>query len=80
MTFEGNYPVVRDLDGVYFRVPRDGRMVPLCWTDLTDGEREELGKGRPLSWWKSMAMHLGDQLRNVGDMLDVVWDTEAPDE
>lgn len=80
MKFKGNYPVVRDLDGVYFRVPRDGRMVPLCWTDLTEDEREELGRGRSLKWWKTMAEHLGEQLRLVGDMLDVVWVTEAPDE
>jgi hypothetical protein len=27
-------PIKRDLDGVYFRVMRDGKGVNLCWTDL----------------------------------------------
>lgn len=65
------YPTKRNLDGVYFRVKRENGYEPICWTDLTDDERDEFGKDRPLSWWKSMAEIMTRQLRLIGDQLDI---------
>ena len=65
------YPTRRNLDGVYFRARRDDGFDAVCWTDLTDEEREEFGKGRPLTWWKSMAEIMTRQLRFIGDQLDI---------
>ena len=65
------YPVRRDLDGVYFRVERDGRFMSLCFTDLTDEERAKVMEGRPAEWLKSMALIMADTLRRVGDELDI---------
>lgn len=65
------YPAIRNLDGVYFRAKRGDAYIPLCWTDLTDDERERFGAGRPATWWKSMAEHLAERLRFVGDELDI---------
>lgn len=65
------YPTMRNLDGVYFRVKRDDGFTPVCWTDLTDDERERFGADRPATWWKSLAEHLADRLRYVGDWLDI---------
>ena len=69
-----DYPVKRDLDGVYFRVKRHGRYQTICWSDLTDDEREMLGSDRPLEWWKSMTGIMTKQLRLVGDELGIVMD------
>ena len=66
-----SYPTMRNLDGVYFRVKRDEGYTPVCWTDLTDEERERFGADRPASWWKSLADHLAERLRHVGDALDI---------
>lgn len=66
-----SYPKIRDMDGVYFRVKRDGGYHAVCWSDLTDGEREQMGEGRPLEWWREMALIMTRQLRYVGDELDL---------
>ena len=65
------YPIKRNLDGAYFRVRRGMGYESVCWTDLTDEERELHGDGRTASWWESLAKHLTERLRYVGDELDV---------
>ena len=65
------YPKVRDMDGIYFRVEREGRWCSVCWTDLTHSEREEIGEDKPASWWQRVAEHLTEQLRSVADYLDL---------
>lgn len=35
-----NYPIERGLDGMYFRVKRDGEWKDICFTDLIPEERE----------------------------------------
>lgn len=65
------YPVKRDLDGVYFRVERGGQWVNLCFTDLTEEERERVTEGRPEPWLREMALIMARTLREVGDQLDV---------
>ena len=66
----------RNLDGCYFRVKRDDKWQSICFSDLTPDERDELfdGKEKPAEWWKSLAYHLGDCLKNVGDTLDIIRD------
>ena len=65
------YPTKRDLDGVYFRVKRDGEFDNVCYSDLTPGEREKVGQGRPIEWWKSISSIMADRLHEVGDTLDI---------
>ena len=64
----------RNLDGCYFRVKRDEKWQSVCFSDLTDIERDELfdGKDKPPEWWQSLAYHLGDCLKRVGDQFDIV--------
>ena len=66
------FPMRRDLDGVYFRVKRDGKWGNACFSDMTPEEIEELLVGRTAEWWKSLACHLGERLREVGDTFDIV--------
>ena len=62
---------VRNLDGVYFRVERDGKWVNRCFTDLTMEERYAVCKERDYEWFKSLAFHLADTLRWIGNQLDI---------
>lgn len=75
-----SYPTKRDLDGVYFRVERDGKWDPICYTDMTEEERETVIAERMRDWapeeqaayWQSMANIMANTLRDVGDQLDLV--------
>lgn len=62
----------RNLDGCYFRVKRGDRYENICFSDLTEQEREEVCKDRPAEWLKSLAYHLADSLHNVGDQFDIM--------
>lgn len=62
----------RDLDGVYFRVERDGKWKPLCFSDLTEQEMFEQIKDRDKHWLIGLCLILGKRLREIGDELDLV--------
>lgn len=62
----------RNLDGIYFRVKRNDKYENVCFSDLTETEREEVCKERPAEWFKSVAYHLADCLKKIGNELDIV--------
>lgn len=62
----------RKLDGVFFRIKRDGKFENVCFTDLTDEEREEVCCDRSRDWFKGLAYHLADCLQEIGEELDLV--------
>lgn len=66
----------RNLDGCYFRVKRGEHYESVCFSDLTEKEREDLfdGKQKPPEWWQSVAYHLADCLRKIGDELDLYYE------
>ena len=71
------YKPKRNLDGIYFRVKRDGKWDNVCFTDLTDEEITELfdnPEKEPLSaeWWRSVAMILRECIQTMGDFFDIV--------
>ena len=66
----------RELDGVYFRVQRDCKWQNICFSDLTPEERDEVGgvgtdHERSAEWWRGLAYHLADCLKEIGDMFDI---------
>lgn len=69
----------RNLDGIYFRVKRDGKWVNVCYSDMESAERDEIAAKRAESstleeqvkWWRSMADLLADQLYDMGEQLGV---------
>lgn len=67
-----NYPKERDLDGVYFRVCRDGEWGPVCFTDLTNPEQDKVLLGRSEEWLRNMCKILAATIRDIGDQLDLV--------
>lgn len=64
----------RNLDGVYFRVKRDNKWENVCFSDLTDEEREEVMNGKDIEWYKSMCRILANVIRVIGEQFDIVAD------
>lgn len=62
----------RKLDGIYFRIERDGKWQNICFSDLTEEEREKIGEDRPAGWWKQIAFHLADVLKTIGNEFDII--------
>lgn len=53
----------RNLDGVYFRVKRDEKWQNLCFSDLTEEERNEVMNGRDEKWLRSLCNILANTLK-----------------
>ena len=62
----------RELDGVYFRVGRDGKWQNICFTDLTEEEIETVVGERSTEWWKSSALILKGVINGIGEQFDIV--------
>ena len=62
----------RNLDGIYFRVQRDGKWGNACFSDLSQEEMERVMKNRDGDWLKSMCIDLGKRIGRIGDELDIV--------
>lgn len=61
----------RDLDGIYFRVKRDGKWDNVCFSDLTDEEMDVVLEGRDTEWLKSVCKILGRTIKRIGDKFDI---------
>lgn len=70
----------RNLDGIYFRVERDGKRQSVCYSDMEQTERDDMARKmakqktfkEQAAWWRSMADILADQLYDMGEQLGVV--------
>ena len=69
---EGLTIMNRNLDGCYFRVEGDGKWGPVCFSHLTQEEREKMTAGRSAEWLKSLCFHLADVIKKIGDEFDIV--------
>ena len=65
---------IRKLDGVYFRVERNGEWMSLCFSDLTPEEREEVLKDKDIEFVRNLANILADTLADIGEQLDLTRD------
>ena len=61
----------RELDGIYFRVKRDGKYENICFTDMTDEEINEKFRDRPADWWCGIAMHLKHCINEIGEKFGI---------
>lgn len=62
----------RNLDGIYFRIKRNGKWDNVCFSDLTQDEREEVMKNKDVDWLKSMCIQLTRTIRKIGDEFDLI--------
>lgn len=72
------YPKKRELDGVYFRIHRNGKWCDICFSDMTEEERKKVMENRSIEWLKELANILANAIRGIGDQLDLIAD--FPDE
>ena len=71
---------VRNLDGAYFRVNRNGKWLNRCFTDLTFEERQTVCKGKDAEFFKDLAFHLADILRAIADVMHVTCEVGEEDD
>lgn len=62
----------RNLDGVYFRVERNGKWESVCFSDLTEEQMDEVLKNKNEKWLKAMCKILGRTIKNIGEQCDIV--------
>ena len=65
-------PVSRNLDGVYYRVVRDGKYVNRCFSDLTESEQDEIMTEYNAEQLRRLCRQICVSLRQIGDTLDLV--------
>lgn len=61
----------RNLDAVYFRIKRNGKFDNVCFSDLTDDEKQKVMKNRDVEWLKSLCVILANTIKDIGDQLDI---------
>lgn len=61
----------RNLDGIYFRVKRDGKWDNVCFSDLTDEEMDAVLEGRDIEWLKSVCKILGRTIKRIGEEFNI---------
>ena len=61
----------RNLDGIYLRVKRGDKYEPVCLSDMTKQELEEMLNPERGEWLKGAVIHLAERLRDIGDQLDL---------
>ena len=63
----------RRLDGVYYRVKRDGKWQNICFSDLTPDEREKLLEGvEDTKYLKSLCYVLADTIKALGEQFNIL--------
>jgi hypothetical protein len=70
----------RELDGVYFRIERNGKWHNVCFSDLTEEEMVHVLDGKNEQWLKNLCRILGKRIREIGDMFDITAVTEDSEE
>lgn len=64
--------IQRNLDGVYFRINREGEWINICFSDLSTEEKEEVVADWSRDQIKRLAFVMADALRTLGDQLDLI--------
>lgn len=64
--------IKRNLDGIFYRVKRDGKYEDVCFSDMTLDEIDEVIGERPATYWKNVALHLKDRLNLIGETFEFV--------
>lgn len=62
----------RNLDGVYFRVKHDDKWQSICFSDLTEDERNEMMKDRSVEWLQNLCNILANKIKEIGDQFDLI--------
>ena len=74
MPEKNDIPIFRNLDGVYYRVIRDGIHANRCFSDLSEAEQDEIVAEYNAEQLRRLCRYLSMSLRQIGDALDLVRD------
>ena len=74
MPEKNDIPIFRNLDGVYYRVIRDGIHVNRCFSDLSESEQDMIMEKYDAEQLRRLCRCLCISLRQIGDALDLVGD------
>lgn len=61
---------IRDMDGIYFRVKRDGKWENICFSDLTSEEQDRVMADMDTEWLKQLAKILASYLYAAGAFVE----------
>ena len=61
----------RKLDGMFFRIMRDGKACNVCVSDMTAEEQDSLFTGQSPEYLRKVIWHLSDALHGLGDQFDL---------
>lgn len=70
---EEKYPTERKLCEIYTWVIRDGVPRSLCFTDLTEKEREAYLRPQTDAEARQMCLVLAKRLRDIGDLFNLIY-------
>ena len=62
-----DYPSQYEMDGVYFRVKRNGTWDSICFSDLTEEEMEDVFKDKNVDWYQQLCKILAGRLRSIAE-------------
>lgn len=63
--------VNRNLDGMFFRIKRDGRYQNICFSDMTTEERLEVLKDKDVEFMRRMCLIMAEKMGEIGDKYDI---------
>ena len=61
----------RNLDGIYFRIERNGKFENVCFSDMTEAEQREVLKDKPIIFVTEVALEMAKRLHEIGEELDL---------
>lgn len=64
----------RKLDGMYFRVERNGHWVNVCLSDMTNEERAKALEGKDKQFLQTVIDRLCNTIQEIGDLCDLARD------
>lgn len=64
--------MIRNLDGCYFRVKRNGKWQNICFSDLNTEERLEVLKDKDVVFLQRLCLMLADTIKEIGEEFDAV--------
>ena len=80
MNKKTKYPKVRNLDGCYYNVERDGEIVSRSFTDLTKEEQNKFLDKLDIIALKRMTLMFAEVVRAIGDAFDILGENEEEKE
>jgi len=68
----------RKLSGIFLYEKIDGKIVPVCFEDCSKEKQEEFMNSLDLEGLKNLARMLAETVKELGDMFDLVRESQCP--